>query len=383
MKVKKFEADTMPEVMQKVRKDLGTDAVILNSKEVKKGHFLGLFKKKSIEVIAALDPDELKQGSASFNQSKPVPSPTPSSSTPLNLGDNDGHNEAYETSRDADLMKEIKELKSLIGEQSAPSRYGEELDTWRKYLVEQGIAQDIATRIIEAVNDNRAHFDYEDIPSLLKSAMKNEMPDASFGPLDFQKKYVHLVGPTGVGKTTTLAKIAGEAVLNHRKKVALITTDTYRIAAIDQLQTYAKILDIPLKVAYNLEDYRKAKEAFNSYDLVLVDTAGRNFRDAHYIQELKDAIEFSHDTETYLVMALTAKSQDMTAIFQQFNEVPIERFIFTKADETASYGAAFNLVVTHSKGIAYMTSGQNVPDDIEPGSKVQLVKQIVGEDDGR
>ena len=105
--------------------------------------------------------------------------------------------------------------------------------------------------------------------------------------MGFNKKYINIVGPTGVGKTTTLAKVAAETMLNQRKKVAFITTDTYRIAAIDQLKTYAKILNIPIEVAYNLEDFKRAADRFSHYDIVFIDTAGRNFRNEQYVKDLE------------------------------------------------------------------------------------------------
>ena len=147
----------------------------------------------------------------------------------------------------------------------------------------------------------------------------NQISPLPFGGISFTKKYINIVGPTGVGKTTTLAKIAADCILKYKKKVAFITTDTYRIAAIEQLKTYANILNVPIEVCYNLEDFQKAIRQFESYDLVFIDTAGRNFRNQKYVEDLKNIIDFNQDMETFLVLSLTSKQIDMEEIYQQFS----------------------------------------------------------------
>ncbi len=196
--------------------------------------------------------------------------------------------------------------------------------------------------------------------------------------MGFNKKYINIVGPTGVGKTTTLAKVAAETMLNQRKKVAFITTDTYRIAAIDQLKTYAKILNVPIEVAYNLEDFKRAADRFSHYDIVFIDTAGRNFRNEQYVKDLGNIIDFSNDLETYLVLSLTSKQTDMDAIYRQFSTIPIKQVIFTKADETATYGSMINFIQRNQIAPFYITNGQNVPDDIVRATPTNIVNTILG-----
>lgn len=166
--------------------------------------------------------------------------------------------------------------------------------------------------------------------------------------------------------------------MKKKKKVALITTDTYRIAAVEQLKTYAKILNIPLEVVYSMEDFQKAKNQFIHYDLVLVDSAGRNFRNALYVKELEKVIDFKHEAENYLVLSLTGKYRDMKAIIEQFSLVPIKQIIFTKQDETDTYGAMLNMMFEQGKGVAYVTNGQNVPDDIVESSNDWIIQTILG-----
>ena len=163
-------------------------------------------------------------------------------------------------------------------------------------------------------------------------------------------------------------------MLNQRKKVAFITTDTYRIAAIDQLKTYAKILNVPIEVAYNLEDFKRAADRFSHYDIVFIDTAGRNFRNEQYVKDLGNIIDFSNELETYLVLSLTSKQTDMDAIYRQFSTIPIKQVIFTKADETATYGSMINFIQRNQIAPFYITNGQNVPDDIVRATSTEYSK---------
>src|SRR5699024_1707737 len=168
---------------------------------------------------------------------------------------------------------------------------------------------------------------FQEAKDMVKKELIDLFSKLDCGTINYQNKFIHLVGPTGVGKTTTIAKLAAKSMIKDQKKVALITTDTYRIAAIEQLKTYSNILDIPLEIAYTMEDYHKARLKFQSYDLVFVDTAGRNFRDPKYIAELGKVVDLDHDLETYLVLSLTTKAQDLITIFNQFRTIPVKKLI--------------------------------------------------------
>jgi flagellar biosynthesis protein FlhF len=190
------------------------------------------------------------------------------------------------------------------------------------------------------------------------------MVHLAFVGISYQKKYINVVGPTGVGKTTTLAKLAAESMLKNQKKIAFITTDTYRIAAIEQIKTYAKILNAPLEVCYSLEDFQKAKEKFKEMDMVFIDTAGRNFRNRELVSDLEKLIDFTEEVETFLVLSVTSKLNDMLEIYDNFSSIQIDKIIFTKLDETNLRGSMYDFILSADKGVAYMTNGQNVPDDI-------------------
>ncbi len=370
MKVKKFTAPTMPEVMQKVRKELGADAVILHSKAIHTGGFLGLFKKRNIEVVAALDKEPERQKQTDQQAIKPAAS----------IKEVKGK-ESDRVKADQGLLQELRDLKSLIELNSNTGslpQYPAAYRLFYEHLLKQDMEEKTAENLVSSMYERSPEAGRDSFVELLAEELESKFQQDAFEGISYDKKFVHFVGPTGVGKTTTIAKVAANSVLKDNKKVAFITTDTYRIAAIDQLKTYSRILDVPIEIAYNLDDYRSAREKFKDFDLVLVDTAGRNFRDEKYVNELAEIIDLNHDIDTYLVLSLAAKSDDLMEIYRQFEKVPIKQLIFTKKDETASYGAMAGLTLTSGKGIAYLTTGQDVPDDIESVDVKKLAKLIVG-----
>lgn len=194
-------------------------------------------------------------------------------------------------------------------------------------------------------------------------------------------KVVYFIGPTGVGKTTTIAKIASRFCVEQKKKLALLTTDTYRIVAAEQLKTYADILEVPIRVIYSIEEMEHAFSDFRDYDYILVDTAGHS----HYNEEQRQAIgQFIHaaddkvEREVYLVMSATTKYRDMISIADAYSEVTDYKLIFTKLDETTALGNLFNLRMRTNAELSYVTTGQNVPEDIEPFNPQIVVKQLLG-----
>lgn len=367
MKVKKYIANTMPEAMHEIRKELGSDAVILQSKEVKKKGILGLFKKSKIEVVAAIDPQPIQ------NEKKKVTNESQIIAKQSNLPKKDNH----------EILNEIKNLKNILELQSkkAGMDISTEYQLALEHLLDQEVDATIAEEIIQEVANELEgkEVDLKEINQTITSTITEKLAKYPPEGITGDKNIIQFVGPTGVGKTTTIAKVAAKLMLEDKKKVAFITTDTYRIAAIEQLKTYARILNVPLEVAYNVEDYQKALEKLAAYDLILVDTAGRNFRDTKYIKELKEMIGDSGRISTYLVLSLTAKPKDLNDIYDQFYQIPITGMIFTKIDETTQYGSMLNIVLNKQIGIAYVTNGQDVPDNILHLTPQDLSELIVGE----
>ena len=367
MKVKKYKGNTMPEVMQSVRKDLGQDAVILNSKVVHEGGFLGLFKKRKIEVLAGIDKPVLKE-------TRQPTKPSIVKKNTISMPNND----------EDKILDELRQMKKWMETSiNTQSQLPLPFQSIYKELVEMDMDEEILKEIMLPLVENKDYqaWNERDIRQLLQNEIRKMLQGIStFGGMTFSNKVIHLVGPTGVGKTTTIAKLAAHCVLKEGKKVAFITTDTYRIAAIDQLKTYAKILNVPIEVAYDLNDYHKAKEKFADKDHIFVDTAGRNFREQKYIHELNKLIDLSKEATTYLVLSMTAKRRDLEDIYDKFKNVPIHQFIFTKLDETNSYGAMLSLCLKSKLGIAFLTNGQDVPEDLKEASVNEITKLIIGEE---
>ncbi|TCI37337.1 MULTISPECIES: GTP-binding protein [unclassified Exiguobacterium] len=343
MQIKKYTGKTMSEVMAKVKQELGDEAVILNSRQVKKGWF-GLFASQEVEVIAALEkaPLTVKPRTEPKLQPKqakakpiPAPTPTPQPVTPV-----------PEKRR---LPAGLTHIESLLASESFTN------ESWEERINELYYT----TKSLEVVEQ----YVYDQIRS-------------SFLPVPDALRYVMLVGPTGVGKTTTLAKLAAHYKLDQGMSVGLITTDTYRIAAIEQLKTYAEILNIPVEVAYDFDDFKRAKQLFARKDIVLIDTAGRNFRDEAYVEQFHNHHDFS-ETSLSLVLSLTSKMKDMDLIYRQFEKLPLRSLIFTKADETSDIHAMYRMVRESGLPVAWLTDGQEVPDDMVAGDPDILTQKML------
>ncbi|MBU9720337.1 MULTISPECIES: flagellar biosynthesis protein FlhF [Bacillaceae] len=374
MKVKKITANSMPEAMTKVKEELGNDAVILNTKKVETGGFLGLFTKKKIEVIAAIDP-------------KSRPRVIEKKMTKVNKT---AKTDAAQVRKETKLTSEIAEIKDMIkgmnGQQQRISadHFPGHLNDLNKLLSNQGLGLDHQAQIMNNLlkrwyTENGDEKGIDTLHEWLKEEIRHYINGFKANPFTYDKKFINLVGPTGVGKTTTIAKIAAKAALIDKKSVAFITTDTFRIAAINQLKTYGEILNAPVEVAYSIEDFHHAKEKLKNYDFILVDSAGRNFRNPLYVEQLKKVIDFNHEMETHLVLSLTSKYSDMKRIIEQFQLININKVIFTKSDETDSYGAMINVFKDYEINCSYITNGQNVPDDIQEPTVDMLVNYIAGD----
>lgn len=366
MKMKKYTASTIAAAMKKVQADLGEDAIIVSSKAVYSKGFLGMFKKKSFEVIAGIERGEL------------VGNVAPSKTTVQ---------EAMmikpEVSQEQTkvIKKELEDLKAMMKSmqrQSAIVQYPDNLTTIIKTLEHQELNAELITQIgdglFTVVKNSKYDLSPKDLQELAKKQLVQILQDLPFGGISYDKKYINVLGPTGVGKTTTIAKMAARAVLQDKKKIGFITTDTYRIAAIEQLKTYANLLQAPVEIVYSSEDYEKALEKFEQLDVIFIDTAGRNYKEAKYIKDLQQLIDIKKNVENYLILSMTAKERDMATIIEQFLEFPIEKLIFTKVDETNTIGSMINLMVKYKKGLAYYTDGQEVPEDIEEASLNNMIE---------
>jgi flagellar biosynthesis protein FlhF len=364
MKMKKYTAETMVDAMKKIRLDFGDDAIILSSNVVKSKGFLGLFKKKAVEVVAGFDEPAAKIDETVL--------PPISSSI------------EREDDTSIEFKKEMTEMKKMLRDMqqaATHSRFPDEVKPLLTHLEKQGLSVNFVAQLGEDLYNRmkveKKDFTNEEQQHIVKQFLEREMDHLPFGGISFNKRFINVLGPTGVGKTTTIAKIAARALLEKKKKIGFITTDTYRIAAFEQLRTYANLLQAPVEIAYNSKDFEKAIEKLADRDLIFIDTAGRNYKEAKFVEDLTRLIDFSLDMESYLVLSMTSKEEDMRIIVEQFNSFPVEKFIFTKMDETGSIGPMFNLMKDYGIGTAYYTDGQEVPEDITEAESKKLIALLL------
>lgn len=410
MRVKRYVVDSMPDALQKIRTDLGKDAVILNTKEIRSGGFLGLFGKKRIEVIAATDtsqqPPAPAVGAAAL---RPFPQPQAPFAAPMQ--------EAIATAvqppvpapvsvatmeepvmpplvqpaprsrvKEDALLDEIKQMKEMVARLSAgtpAAAYPEAIRKFERLLLEHEVEPAIVERLLlDAAEEfgsehspKTDEFALQAVRKQLKQILRAEHPKG----IAADTRIAHFVGPTGVGKTTTIAKLAAEQVLKYNRKVGFITSDTYRIAAVEQLKTYATILNVPLEVVFSPQELVRAFQQLQQCDIIFMDTAGRNFRNQMYVSELNSLLQTNGNSETFLVLSLTSKYKDMKAITENFAKFRLDKVLFTKMDETFSYGSVVNLLSDFPLRLSYITNGQNVPEDIIEMNEDRLIDLLLEE----
>lgn len=382
MRLKTYIVNSVSEAIPMIKKDLGAEALILNTKKVKTGGFLGLFTKEKMEVIAAAEsrPSEKtkkqplakvepKSGQVPEQKIESYEQPAPS---------------AAEAQLTTELLSELKGIKQFMMQTLDADRLPPALQGLNERLAKQGITEEIQAelfaKLLAALDQNPDYTEqqlyalaHDEIIKLIHSHQK---PVADKDP-----EIICFIGPTGVGKTTTIAKIAADYMLREDKKVGLITSDTYRIAAVEQLRTYAGILNIPMKVVESSADLTTAMVELSGCDIILMDTAGRNYQQKQYIDELEMLLADKNKMQINLVLSLTSKYEDMKKIIDNFQTFAMDQVILTKQDETSSSGAILNLVYHYSIPIPYIANGQNVPDDILKVSPELIANFILGEDD--
>jgi len=455
MKVKRYLTSDLPEAVQMIRRELGSDAIILNTKEIRTGGFMGLFRKRRVEVIAAVD-EASRQSSARAMVQRPIPAAPPiqapasrqqqepeqdateslvavpsqtvrhlynrnvkpsepppvavapvatapaaapatppaavSVAEPVASGDTALPVSAAERAavgqppEDAvSLMQELRAMKDMMQKMARQQSFRsmpESVLKWSRKLAEQGVEPAHVEQFAEEVRarlptggqpDDAAAYD------AAKEVLRSWLVHRAGGGIDSHTRIVHFVGPTGVGKTTTIAKLAADQSFTHRRTVGFITADTYRISAVDQLRTYADILNVPLEVVFSPSELTRAYKKLADRDLLFMDTAGRNYRNDLYVSEVNSLLAPGEKTETLLVLSLTHKYADMKALVVQFAKYGISRLLLTKADETDTYGSLLNLVRDFSCTISYITDGQTVPDDIHAFDPEEWVCKLLGE----
>ncbi len=376
----------MAETLEQVKRRFGRDAVILNTRTLTKGGMFGFGGKPYVEITAAGGISDLPAPlrrrtptTRSGRGGRAEGAATPMSSHP-----------ASTVAQPSDvLLSEVGELRSLVGElvretrRSQAANLPDELyETYQK-LVENAVAEEIARQLVNGLRRELTEDQLRDphtVRTRLARGMEPMLPTA--GPIRPARAtaptIVALVGPTGVGKTTTIAKLAANLCLREHRRVGLITIDTYRIAAVDQLKTYARIIDVPLKVVMAPKDFESAVARMADREVILIDTAGRSQRDTCKIKELNEFFAVVRPDEVHLVLAGTCSETVLLETIQRFREVGVNRVIFTKLDETIGFGVMLACLEKAEAQLSYVTTGQDVPDDIQVGEGKALAHLILG-----
>lgn len=378
MKVKVFTASNIQEAMKKVKETLGVDAIILHTRKIKQGGVMGLFAKETVEIVAAIEDVY-------------VPA---KKSTPIakNLNKDLALNFIEKNNQERDsLVKEIADIKNILRDvvqntsklntaansvelENQPSVY----NFLEKYLQEKGLIPTLVEYLIKnsslteniSLEDAKKLFAFK-LADLVKTAEIEKNPEN--GPVK-----IALIGPTGIGKTTTLAKLAAMSIFEANLNVGLLTADTYRIAAVEQLRTYANILNIPLEVVYNLKDIGLAVQGFKDKDIIYIDTAGRSQYNKLQINELKQALKENTDILPCLVISANITFKEAVHIIDNFHVENLENLIFTKLDESFDTSIIFNIAFKYPKlKVAYITNGQNVPEDITTIDSLILARNFL------
>lgn len=423
MIIKKYIGKTEEEAIALAKAELGDNVTIMNTKEVVPRGLYKFFRKPSFEVTAAVDEnikesqsvlvkEEKKEDIPDFSKLQQVLnekqfSPAPDSKTAQKEAERERmlkssqiiEEELAEPQGGKDSGNEIEQklntLQDLLEKQMTMGREEEKeekeravdknqayLDLIRKQLIDNEVEASYVEQILEEIEGtlkNNSTLDNILASVYQKIVLKIGSPHL----IDLKTKrtrYIFFVGPTGVGKTTTIAKIASVMKLAKKSKVALITSDTYRIAAVEQLKIYSNILGIPLKVVYAAEEMEKVREELRGFDLVLVDTAGRSHNNQEQKEDLNNILKTvpDSDKEVFLVLSATTKYKDLVKIAGTYSEICKYNLIFTKLDETDTIGNIFNMHILTGAPLSYTTCGQNVPNDIGKIDAQKIAKQLLG-----
>lgn len=381
MRLKTYTVNNISQAIPLIKRDLGEDALILNTKKVKTGGFLGLFKQEKLEIIAAVDTNlsEKKRNIESIS--------TESQPFEKIEGAVESESENSPTKKDEnleELMSELKSLKQFMFQSIDEERLPGVLKGLKTKLNDQGITVEVQSELLGKlmlVLDQHPSYSKDKIHTLARKEIIKLINAHKKRPSRRKVDIICFIGPTGVGKTTTIAKIAADYLLNEDKRVGLITSDTYRIAAVEQLKTYSSILNIPIRVVESSDDLTAAIDDLCDCDIILMDTAGRNYQQKQYIDDLKLMLPETKKIQINLVLSLTSKYEDMKKIIDNFQTIEMDQLILTKKDETSSSGAILNLIYHYSIPIRYIANGQNVPDDIVTVTPELIANFVLGEDE--
>lgn len=375
MHLKRFRAATMDDALRQVGEELGPEAVILHTKNIPRDRLKPFGKHLAVEVIAALDDDPPRQARGAEAERPELGTPQLTPDTQIDLGA---------------LQRELEQVKGMVsglfGRGHLPPNLPDALGQMYWSLLAQEVDEGVARRWVVSVQDRLREQASSAPPSLstaLAEVLAQEVIRAGIPRVGNGRRVVALVGPTGVGKTTTIAKLAAGCHFREGKKVSLISTDTYRIAGAQQLKSYADLMGLPYCVAPLPADLKRALASERDADVIFIDTVGRSARRQDQLEELAAYVRGYDGCEVYLVLSATTKRADMLQVIEGYRPLSFSSIIATKIDETAAVGPVLEAALAAAAPISYFTTGQEVPDDIEEAHALRLAWRLVGASEGR
>ena len=372
----------MAETMGKVKRELGSEAVILQTREFREGGFLGLFGKVRVEITAAIEENPVavvKSPTSNYvyhveDVKPPITVPAPDHK------DSSGAIQA-ELKHMRQMLEKMNNHMAGLGEEK--SSWPPILQRWANHLQNRGVNEDLVKRLIRQVQQTLPEDEWGDdlqVYARIEANVRQICGQTGLIQPGLEKpRIVALIGPTGVGKTTTIGKLAAGFSIVDKRKVALITADTYRVAAVEQLKTFGEIIGVPVEVVMTPSGLRAALDLHADKELIFIDTAGRSPNHELHMSELCAFLDKAKPDFTMLVMSATTQSSDQVQIYKRF-EALTTHLIFTKLDETSSAGSIINLLGQTTLPTAYLTNGQNVPDDIDAATPKRLASYALGEE---
>lgn len=406
MIIKKFQGKTEAEAVESAKKELGDGIVIMNVRNVKKKGMFSFLKPQMVEVTVALEEEPVRPGAVpekNLNLTDAIANIRSVSEKALQQEAAGKKEQGSQGEKHADstvIEEKLDSLHFLLeqqmqkpeenktedkaeAEEETPSEMEQFMKLLYNTMLENEVNEKYANQIIDEIeksNKPNMPFDYALSNIYQKMILKFGKP-AGITPAAQGPKMLFFIGPTGVGKTTTIAKIASHFCVDGGKKVALLTADTYRIAAAEQLRTYANILEVPFRIIYSVEELSQAMRDFKDCDYILVDTAGHSHQNAEQkkvMKELIHSVDGILEKEVFLVLSATTKYRDLLSIADTYSDMTDYKLIFTKLDETITLGNLLNLKLYTGAPLSYVTCGQNVPDDIEAFNPQKTVKRLLG-----
>ncbi|HUS91312.1 MAG TPA: flagellar biosynthesis protein FlhF [Phycisphaerae bacterium] len=391
MTLKRYQAPTMAEALAEVKRDLGRDAVILHTRSFRKGGLLGFWGRWVWEVTASPNvnvPRRISEGRYVSDQSAAaLMNAAPKVLAPVEPAWPQAAGDAPRASADplASKVDTIqKMLESLLNRPSEPrpAELPAGLADHHARLVAQDVPEETVAELMgelgrQLTGQQLADKDLVRAELLKKVAGLIRVESGRLPPRGQRARVIALIGPTGVGKTTTIAKLAANYRLREGRKVGLLTIDTYRVAAVDQLRTYADIIEVPLRAVLTAGELSQAVRAMSDRDVVLIDTAGRSQNNSLRLSQLRSFLSAAAPDEVHLVLSATAHRACTKGVLEQFVPLGVNRLIVTKLDEAATFGVLLHAPSAAGKPLSYVTTGQGVPEDILPAEAEALAECVL------